>query len=162
MKTKECVGCGFCCIEAPCTAAVRIYGPVRKCPSLSWDSKSNRYFCQLMLCPGSIGERYRKELYAGAGCSSGLNSWRLDVKERLPKKGIDWNYRNPVSDEFQLFLSSLGRQFLTGDMIALTLADFNEELLKIGYNESQALSMCKLVGHYIENNRRNFMKEFMG
>ena len=162
MKTRVCVGCGYCCIEAPCTAAVRIYGPVRKCPSLSWDSESNRYFCHLMLCPGAIGERYRKELYAGVGCCSGLNSWRLEVKERVSDKEASWGYTNPVSNEFQLFLVSLGRQFLSGDLIALALLDFNNELQNLGYTESQALSMCKLVDHYIDQNRRSFQKEFMG
>lgn len=80
---SKCVGCGYCCMEATCTAGLaansdRTYTTSR-CPSLQWNGK--RYVCELMM-DTKYGEMYREKLYAGAGCCSGLNSWRKDVKKR--------------------------------------------------------------------------------
>lgn len=81
-STKACVGCGYCCISAPCVAALKLHGShLNHCPELHWNGA--RYVCRLMLREGKTGAFYRRELYAGEGCSSGLNTWRRDVRPRL-------------------------------------------------------------------------------
>ena len=82
LKVKPCVGCGFCCITAKCSAGQRLYPSAKTCPALLWSDEKNRYYCDLMSLPGNIGFEYRKELYAGEGCCAGLNSWRNDIKNR--------------------------------------------------------------------------------
>jgi len=83
MKTKKCIGCGFCCIQATCGAGLKLYGSQSTiCDALIWDNNNNRYYCKLMQLDGDQGFFYRQELYAGAGCCSNMNSWRLDVKKR--------------------------------------------------------------------------------
>lgn len=77
---KACVGCGHCCLTAQCVASVTIHGRMERCPSLEWNG--TRYVCALMRLPGDEGAKWRKELYAGAGCCSPLNTWRRDVRQR--------------------------------------------------------------------------------
>ena len=79
-KFKKCVGCGYCCIKAKCVASERLYPNAKICPQLKW--LGDRYICGLMTLPGSTGEFYRRELAANEGCSSGLNSWRQDIRRR--------------------------------------------------------------------------------
>jgi hypothetical protein len=73
-----CLGSGYCCLKAQCVASVRLHGVQERCPELQWDG--TRYLCGLML--GEEGEYYRRDLYAGAGCSSPLSGWRQDVRFR--------------------------------------------------------------------------------
>jgi len=47
-----------------------------RCPALYWNGK--RYCCAL----ADISKAARRSLQIGAGCTSSLNSWREDVKER--------------------------------------------------------------------------------
>lgn len=85
----ECVGCGYCCIKAQCWIGAKHtdrhvmekwrFGRDR-CPFLKWEGQ--RYVCTLMLRDDEIGAQAREELSVGAGCSSSLNSWRQDVRER--------------------------------------------------------------------------------
>lgn len=77
-----CVGCGFCCIKGRCGASLEKDPPTPICPSLIWNEKDKRHYCNLCLKPGEKGEFYRKNLYIKAGCCSNLNSWRNDVKNR--------------------------------------------------------------------------------
>lgn len=95
---RQCVGCGYCCTKTPCTAARRIYGNgVTSCAALHWNG--TRYICKLMALTGDMGEQYKRELYAGQGCCSPLNTWRTDVRlrEREPKE-------DPIfTREFQAF-----------------------------------------------------------
>jgi hypothetical protein len=81
---KKCVGCGYCCIKAKCAGSQRLYPDAKICPQLHW--QGDRYFCGLMFLPGIEGATYRKELAAGEGCYSGLNSWRKDVCRRDGKE----------------------------------------------------------------------------
>lgn len=72
-----CVGCGYCCMKTPCWVAFRVYGySIKECPALLWDTA--RYICVLIRDHPDIA----KELYAGEGCCSRLNSWRKDVVRR--------------------------------------------------------------------------------
>lgn len=68
-----CVGCGYCCLQATCLLGVYFFGKQYPCPALHWDGK--RYRCQL-------AEEYKDDLYIGSGCSSPLNEWRKDVRQR--------------------------------------------------------------------------------
>jgi hypothetical protein len=75
-KMTSCVGCGYCCIKAMCAEGIRYYGRhYSRCPSLVWDEKANRYWCQLAR-DGKIN------VLTGYGCTSNLNTWRRDVKKR--------------------------------------------------------------------------------
>jgi len=80
-KIKKCVGCGYCCIKAKCATSERLYPNAKTCPQLHW--QRDRYVCGLMLLPGMEGETHRRELAADEGCSSGLNSWRKDIRRRV-------------------------------------------------------------------------------
>jgi len=79
---RPCVGCGYCCIKSKCMVGIRLYPNLNPCLSLVWSESKNRYMCDLMSIPGIIGNKYREELYEGAGCFSGLNTWRLNVIKR--------------------------------------------------------------------------------
>lgn len=81
MKVKECVGCGYCCIKSVCLVSASLHKGFRECPELKWNGF--RHVCKLMELLGERGERYRKELYAGEGCCSGLNTWRREIKNRI-------------------------------------------------------------------------------
>ena len=160
MKVKKCVGCGFCCISAPCIAADRLYPGAKICPQLNWSDENNRYYCGLMDIPGLVGLSYKKELYAGEGCCSNLNTWRQDVKNRHPKKETNFLTIDPM---FQLYLKSLGEEFISGDKITLTINSFIHNLIKhMGMNQAEAIKNGELVDSYIRSNRSTFMEEFMG
>lgn len=158
---KPCVGCGFCCSQAPCWVSARIHGPaVRKCPELRWNG--DRYVCRLMTLDGDQGAGYREELHAGAGCCSGLNSWRSDVRDRmLSAVGVE-HRSNPFSSEFQAFLKCLGREFVGGDALALTAMGFQDELVRMGYEEEKASEMASLALHYMKQNRTSMVEGFLG
>lgn len=72
-----CVGCGYCCKQAPCVLAMikfdldvcRPDGTV-VCPALK--SHDNRYWCD-------FAEEHREGLAIGAGCGSSLNSDRRNM-----------------------------------------------------------------------------------
>lgn len=79
---RECVGCGYCCLKVTCDVGYeyhRVSGKTYPCPSLRWSGK--RYVCDL-------AERYKIPLSIGEGCSSSLNTWRKDVKERRENNAI--------------------------------------------------------------------------
>jgi len=54
IKTKPCVGCGFCCINSRCIASQRLYKSADICPALIWSDVDNRYYCNLMMIEGSV------------------------------------------------------------------------------------------------------------
>jgi len=74
----ECVGCGYCCIKIWCILAQVTYSETHsmseRCPALLWNGE--RYVCDL-------ADEYGDFLYIDCGCTSSLNSWRQDVKERV-------------------------------------------------------------------------------
>jgi len=81
MWIPECVGCGYCCIKAPCAESMSLFQS-KQCPVLHWNNDSKRYECLLVKDPSFKGDFYRKELAIGEGCCSSLNSWRKNVKKR--------------------------------------------------------------------------------
>jgi len=68
-----CVGCGYCCLKAPCAVSIEVYGQIDRCLALYWNG--SMYRC-------GLAKLWTEELAIGAGCSSSLNDWRQDVKKR--------------------------------------------------------------------------------
>lgn len=77
-NVRKCVGCGFCCISSACALEMYLYGNQEQCPDLQWDKEQNRYVCNLVV----IGHKNVEWLFIGAGCCSGLNTWRNNVQKR--------------------------------------------------------------------------------
>ena len=79
---SDCVGSGYCCMTTPCGVAQQVYPEQARmggrCPALRWDEKAGRYFCR----EAEKSDTVARVLFVGAGCSSGLNTWRRDVKDR--------------------------------------------------------------------------------
>jgi len=159
----KCIGCGYCCIKAKCSAALRLYPNSKQCPQLIWNGEDTRYYCGLMLLPGELGRVYRKELYAGTGCSSSFcNSWRKDIKRRDKKDIEKVKIISPIDQKFQVFLRSLGRQVMSTDLIKLTVSTFVADLTQMGYEESYAEFVGDNVLMYIQNNKHSLFSKFMG
>jgi len=160
MKTNPCVGCGFCCIKAKCVAGSRLYKSSDICNALVWREDQKRYICDLMTLPGIIGEGYRKELYAGEGCCSNLNSWRNDVIKRTEdKKQINLNNIDPL---FQMFLRAMGREMMSGDKIYLILCGMEYELKNRNFPDNEIKDIKNLIIHHIKNNRNTMFDSFIG
>lgn len=156
----ECVGCGYCCITAPCFAAQRLHGGgLTTCPHLLWNR--TRYVCSLMLGTGIIADRYREELACGAGCCSSLNSWRQDVQ---PRRGEDTPQGevNPVPMELQLFARCLGMTFVSGDTAFLACRALSRELIFRGWSIERAEALAQRVFEHFQGNRNVSTTDFMG
>jgi hypothetical protein len=147
-------------MKTPCDASRRLYGNAELCPQLHWSDTDNRYYCGLMTIEGALGADYRKELYAGAGCCCGLNSWRQDVKKRT--RGM-MEYRFPkIPSMFQAFLKAYGKEpFIGSDTTALLLNSFRGELKVLDYSEDEIISIMKGVSYHISSNKTSMFKEFM-
>ena len=81
----SCVGCGYCCSQAPCFYALVEYGGTidghrnpHPCPGLYWDGE--RYRCANVDDP-----MLHFEVAIGAGCCSSMNTWRGVKIERRPE-----------------------------------------------------------------------------
>lgn len=148
MAPRSCVGCGHCCRTAPCMVAQRVYGPVASCPGLEWDAAAKRYWCRLCRLPGEMGEGYRKELHAGAGCCSPLNSDREEIPE--PKAAPR---PRPLSKDCETFLRYLCRGFISGDAIWLSIEAAGRELGKDWTNSAHNAT---------REERPKHVEEFMG
>jgi len=160
----ECVGCGFCCLTAPCEASIRLNRGLRPCPQLQWIDEENKYRCELMRFGGQLGEFYRKELHAGAGCCSSLfNSWRQDVRKRhsIHDNNLE-NYYNPLDSIFQIFLKSLSANFISTDAIKLTIHGMEKHLSESGYSNKEIHSIQSRILGMFGDNQSSFMKDFMG
>lgn len=71
LRTRPCVGCGYCCTEGPCGIAINYYGSewLSPCPALV--EKAGRKWCKMVL--QASGQKQRdcmEDLAIGAGCSS--------------------------------------------------------------------------------------------
>jgi hypothetical protein len=109
--------------------------------------------------PGNLGPEYKKELYAGEGCCMNLNSWRKDVQKR---KEIEWKYKGVIIPKiFQMFLTSLGKEWISQDALYLAISGFQQDLIKDGYAKAEAEEVGNLVAHYLKSNRPSIIKDFM-
>ena len=71
---QPCVGCGHCCLAAPCHEALcRGTEPTERCRFLQWDG-------ELYRC--GLAEEAAASLDIGEGCCQPLNSWRREVRFR--------------------------------------------------------------------------------
>jgi hypothetical protein len=157
-KIKDCVGCGFCCTQAVCSAGQRVYPGAKYCPALKWNGK--RHICNLMNLPGILGETYRVELYANEGCCSNLNSWRREpLQDRTKKIEIQ---QETIPELFQIFLHCLGKEWISPDVLYLTISAFLRELEKKGYSDKKRENIGQLIVHYLKGNESSFKKGFMG
>jgi hypothetical protein len=156
-KIKDCIGCGFCC-QTPCYVSARIYPGAKPCPALKWNGE--RHVCDLMTLPGSLGAEYRKELYAGDGCCSNLNSWRREPLQDRTKK--EEPVMETLPEIFQIFLHCLGREFVSPDVLYLTILSTISELNKRGYTKEKIERISKLINHYLKGEESSFKRSFMG
>jgi len=160
IRVRECVGCGYCCSETQCDASRRLYRSADHCPQLLWMEEEGRYKCGLMLIAGPVGLGYRAELYAGAGCCSGLNSWRKDVKKR---DRLDKNsYWNPLDPVFQIFLKCLSGNFISSDAMKLTMIHMAEDLRTRKYTDREITHIQSMVVKSFRQNQSSFSKGFIG
>lgn len=160
IKVSPCVGCGFCCMQTPCDASRRLYSSAESCPQLQWSEKANRYYCGLMRIAGKVGEGYRHELHAGAGCCSNLNTWRKDVKNR--SRGEAEYKFGQIPTIFQAFLKAFGAEpFMSGDTTVLMLHRYEHELQCLDYSEDEVKHIMRNVVHYITSNKTSMCKGFM-
>lgn len=159
IPVKECVGCGWCCWKTPCWVSIRIHGTaIAPCPELRWNG--TRHVCKLMEMEGQLGANYRKELFAGEGCCANLNSWRRDIRNRVEVKVEEEPVRVPA--EMQIFMRVLGGEFISGDVMSLTMMNFKHLLVEHGYTEERAVAYTNECVHWFNQNRRSYMKDFMG
>jgi hypothetical protein len=157
-KIKPCVGCGYCCIKTPCGVAQRLHNRgIERCPELHWDG--SRYVCQLTTKDGEIGENYRKELYIGAGCCSGLNTWRKDVKPRLGENEPKYININPF---FKMFLHHLGGEWISGDKLWLILHAMESSLERDGHKKEEIIQIISQIRYCLSSERSERIDKFMG
>ena len=148
IKTKDCVGCGFCCKKAPCALANRIFGATESCPALKWDEENGRYWCDICKKDNIISAKYRVELYIGEGCCCGLNSDRNNIRPPIPK-------HKTYSKEVKALLYAMARDmFCSGDALWLTINAAAREL-----NDPD---FAKWALHWVRENRSQRTAEFMG
>ena len=159
IKVKPCIGCGFCCIKAKCAAGQRLYRSSDICNALIWSKEKNRYYCDLMQLPGNLGFTYKKELFAGEGCCSSLNSWRQNVIKRDIKKEEKTYNLDPL---FQVFLRSMGREMISGDALFLMISGFESELEKKMIPKNEIDEIKKSIIHHIKNSRNTKFDSFIG
>jgi hypothetical protein len=114
-----------------------------------------------MELPGLVGEAYRQELYAGAGCCAGLNSWYNEpLKDRLPKKvNIEVN---PLPSILQKFLAALGQEWISSDALVLTVYRFKSFLIQDGMDEEEVEYICYRCLKLLEESRSSRATSFMG
>jgi hypothetical protein len=155
----RCVGCGYCCITAPCAASVRLYPGATTCPQLEWDGE--RYICGLMRIPGLLGENYRAELYAGAGCCSNLNDWRKDVKKRHRDDSHKYKLESPLDTISQLLIICLSNQIMSNDQVFLIFSELRIRLMKSGYSPEQTDSIIENANRIYKENKSSKLKSFI-
>lgn len=76
MRYDPCVGCGYCCLRLVCHA--QFEDEQGRCTQLKWSEKDQRYWCLL----GQVDSKFHKKMHMDEGCSSNLNTWRKEVKNR--------------------------------------------------------------------------------
>lgn len=91
-RASGCVGCGYCCIAAPCHLRTPAIDAVLEdatrtgrwpgCPELVYED--SRHWCGLVLrASAEKSGDLRQALAIGGGCSSNMNSWRREpIRDR--------------------------------------------------------------------------------
>jgi len=109
----------YCCRKVPCVAAVRIHGPVERCPELNYHD--GRWWCGLIeRAKGALRDRYVEDMAIGAGCCSSLFN---QDRETIPTPDeCGWDEKpDPINWKraFQQLCSGLGHTRMDGDKIDL-------------------------------------------
>lgn len=162
---RPCVGCGFCCIKAPCELAVGIYGNgITECPALVWSKEKGRYLCDLVGKGNLVSALNEKRLYIGDGCCCGMNSWRNEVIPRREKDMEAAGLPMSLPPIFQLFLAGLGKEWtISGDKLFFVFSNFRALLIKnMGYSHEDATEIANLAIHYTTQSRSGKFDSFMG
>ena len=154
-RFHACVGCGFCCRQAQCAAAVRVYGSQGKgtCPGLKWDSQNKRYWCALCQAPHRLGEAYRKELAIGTGCCSPLfNEDRKNIPPPQTSQLDEMTYTIPK--EAQILITAFAQEWISSDTIWLALRRAEQML-----GDERFFKACM---HLAMQQRASHIENFMG
>lgn len=157
----DCVGCGYCCSKVICSVGVRAYNALKSpCPGLIWDQEANRHWCKLARMSGQQGIDYRAELFINTGCSSSLfNDWREDIHDRTFNKV----YKQVKMDKyFKLFIYALSKQWMSGDVLALTIGHWIMKLREEGVDESIIEGLVGEIQYIFGENRASYLKDFLG
>lgn len=165
IEASPCLGCGYCCLQAQCGLSVRVHTYKEICPSLYWGEARKRHLCRAV--EGDLIVTNGKELSIGEGCCSPLNSWRKEIKNRIPEKLAYVNSKNinkiNFDKFFQEFVFILGKQWLSGDVVALTLAAYKRSIIeKFGISDRDASQLCKRIHHIMREQQSSFVKGFIG
>ena len=165
-EARPCLGCGFCCLQAQCGLSVRVHAYKEICPSLYWNETRKRHLCRAV--EGDLIITNGEELDIGAGCCSPLNSWRNEVKNRIPERMASTAFgemrdKIPFDKYFQEFVFILGKQWLSGDVVALTLGAFKRSIIeKFGISDRDATQLCSKILHIMREQQSSFVKNFIG
>ena len=161
-KVSQCNGCGYCCIKAPCFVAARLYPGAEICPALYWKEEEKMHRCSLMEIGGPVGEAYRHELSAGAGCCSSLNSWRKNIKKRT-RDDLQEGFFNPLDRKFQMFIKCWASEWSTSrDQMELIIAKMKHAMENSGYGPEETNHVIKTIAHLATNNKMSLFEDFIG
>lgn len=161
-RNIDCIGCGYCCSVAICIPGQRAYNAVKHpCPGLVWDEEKHRHFCKLALLKGDLGLRYREELAIGTACSSTLlNDWRENIQDRTG--ATEKKFKIVEMDRyFKLFVHSLSKQFMSGELKYMIVMMWARDMIKIGVEEVTVQAMVKEINHIITEGSPSYLKGFM-
>jgi hypothetical protein len=130
---------------------------VTKCPELVWNENGKNWRCRLMTLAGSLGEKYKEELYAGEGCCAGLNTDRHKIP--TPQDINPDSIKYPLSLEVKILLKAMASQFVSGDLITLTMFAVKAMLDEKGLNGDEFVNSATF---WLKENRFRRVDDFMG
>jgi hypothetical protein len=113
-----------------------------------------------MSIPGPLGQSYREELHAGAGCCSSMNTWRKNVIQRIPE--LKHTNLNPLPELMQYFIKHLAGQFISSDVMHLALAGLQQDLMKRNYDFDEVNQIIKHIYTTFDSQRSSFTEGFIG
>ena len=160
VPVKQCVGCGFCCRQAPCAMALRIYGrTLTKCPELVYHD--SRWRCRAVEhAQGPLYDRYVDDVASGGGCSSTMfieDRRYIPTPEEIAKR----EELAGISDEpldykraFEVLVRQMVQPFrMSGDALWLTM-----DGLEYKMGKRAAAAFLRIA----RENRDRQTDEFMG
>ena len=161
-RDLSCIGCGYCCSVAICVPGQRAYNILKgTCPGLVWDEDANRHWCKLAKMQGQRGIDYREELAIGTACSSTMfNDWRENIQDRTG--ATEKKFKIVEMDRyFKLFIHSLSKQFMSGELKYMIVMMWARDMVKIGVDEDTVKAMVKEINHIITEGSPSYLKGFM-
>ena len=103
---------------------------------------------------------FREELHIGEGCCQGLNSWRQDVRPRLGEEQAFSS--KALGQVMEVFIRTLSRQLISGDVVALTVAGTIKELRRKGVPEQEIQNISARIEYVFSENRPKLVRDFQG